>query len=457
VLQSTPFLDIHTEVWTTGEAGLLSMAFDPNYGNQGSAGYGLFYVYYVEPPDSGSSFGDIHISEFSADPANTPNVANPASERLVLEIPHDDNSNHYGGTLHFGADGYLYAGTGDGGGSDNQYGNAQSTTKSLLGKIIRIDPHGSPYSIPAGNPYSGQPLCNPPSTTTNCPEIFALGLRNPFRWAFDSANGDVAIGDVGQSQYEEVDYVTSLAGKNFGWPCKEGPVNYKTCASPPPFADPVFWYSHTGLTGSVAITGGVVVRDPALWQTVGRYLWADFYIGEVHSIPLTTPTASGDRDEGLKVNHLVAFNEDNDHHVYVVSLDGPVYRLTEDTPPPTPPADQGAPPPDQGNPPPADTTTAPIAKDTRAPRLSVRAHHVQNVIRTGHVRLSIACDERCVARASGHGLRGSLHRLDAGKRVVVQMRAGRALAHRRSVVVSIRARDGAGNLATKSLTIRLRR
>src|SRR4051794_27280787 len=290
VLQTAPFLDIHTRVWTSGEAGMASMAFDPGYSNPASPGYGLFYVYFVRPPTGGETNGPIRIEQFSADPATAPNVATSSTGRLVLEIPHNDANNHYGGTLQFGPDdGLLYIATGDGGGGDNQFQNAQDTKKSLLGKLLRIDPHATPYSIPSGNPFSGQPLCNPPSGATNCPEILAWGLRNPFRWSFDPDTGDLAIGDVGQGQYEEVDYVpagSTLASDNFGWPCREGPVAHiaasdARCGSLGPFVDPVFWYSHTG-GGSVAITGGVVVRDAALGTLAGRYLWADFYDGVIY-------------------------------------------------------------------------------------------------------------------------------------------------------------------------------
>jgi glucose/arabinose dehydrogenase len=265
-LQATPFLDIQDQVSTEGEAGMLSMAFDPGYENPKSAGYGLFYVYFVAKPGTGERFGAIHIEEFTADPAHTPDVANK-NGRLVLLIAHNDASNHYGGTLQFNPnDGLLYIATGDGGGSNNQFGNAQDTKKSLLGKLLRIDPHQSasdPYSIPAANPFSGQPRCDPPSGTTDCPEVLAWGLRNPFRWSFDRATGDIAIGDVGQGQWEEVDYVpasATLARDNFGWPCFEGPVAYQSCTANPR-VDPVFAYSHAGLFGSVS---------PADWSCATR-------------------------------------------------------------------------------------------------------------------------------------------------------------------------------------------
>ncbi|HEX4718895.1 MAG TPA: PQQ-dependent sugar dehydrogenase [Thermoleophilaceae bacterium] len=471
VLQSTPFLDIHTRVWTTGEAGLISMAFDPGYENPASPGYGLFYVYFVQVPGAGESNGAIHIEEFKTDPATSPNVANQAG-RPVLVIPHNDASNHYGGTLRFNPnDGLLYIGTGDGGGSDNQFGNAQDTKKSLLGKLLRIDPHMSgsnPYSIPAGNPFQGQPRCNPPPGTTNCPEILAWGLRNPFRWSFDRATGDIAIGDVGQGQWEEVDYVpagATLAGDNFGWPCFEGPVAYKSCTANPR-VDPVLAYSHTGLSGSVAITGGLVVRDPGLGPLIGRYLYADFYAGVIHSLQLATPSATGDRVETdfPTVGSLVSFGEDADGHVYVVSLNGDVQRITCDSacPPPSTGAGGGGGPP---APAPTQPTSTPSAKDVTAPHLRLRGARLQDVLRRGVVRLSINCDERCVVRATGkarnHALRGVLRHFAAGKRSVLELhvskRVRRALTRSGVIRISVRGRDAAGNLRKASLTVRVKR
>jgi glucose/arabinose dehydrogenase len=487
VLQPTPFLDIHTRVWTSGEAGMASMAFDPGYSDPASPGYGLVYVYFVRPPTGGESNGPIRIEEFQVDVANAPNVVTSSTGRLVLEIPHNDANNHYGGTLQFSpSDGLLHIATGDGGGGDNQFQNAQDTKKSLLGKLLRIDPHqalGAPYSIPSGNPFAGQPLCNPPSGGTNCPEILAWGLRNPFRWSFDSDTSDLTIGDVGQGQYEEVDYVpagSALASDNFGWPCREGPAAHISssdprCGSMGPFTDPVFAYSHTGINGSVAITGGVVVRDPALGPIYGRYLWADFYQGIIHTLKLATPAASDDRVESdlPKVPNLVSFGQDAQKQVYVVSLLGSVQRLvctgTCDLPPDgggsTPPPAGPGPAPGEPVPPPGDPNPAAAARDSTAPRLRVRFAHLQDVLRRRAVRLSVACDENCIIRATGsargHTLRSVLKRLDARTRVVFELRAAKrvraALRRRGSVRIDVRGRDAAGNLRTTSLRVRVKR
>jgi glucose/arabinose dehydrogenase len=349
VLQPTPFLDISDRVATTdGEEAMGSMAFDPGYEDPASPGYGLFYVYFAATAGAGDSYPPIHLEEFRADPAQSPNVADPNSARVVLTIPHNASPYHYGGTIHFGPDNLLYIGTGDG---DDAVidGNARNT-KSLLGKILRIDPHQSgsdPYSIPAGNPFAGQPLCSSGSSaTTDCPEVLAWGLRNPFRWSFDRQTGDIAIADVGQDQWEEVDYVPAsgtLAGDDFGWPCYEGP---QQAFYFPPFCtipddqrvDPVAYYEHPdpGVGPPMAITGGVVVRDPELPSLVGRYLYADFFAGVIHSLHLDLPSATDDRIETdlSPVKQLVAFNEDAAGHVYVVQLqksftttEGSVQRL----------------------------------------------------------------------------------------------------------------------------------
>jgi hypothetical protein len=460
------------------------MAFDPGYSNPASPGYGLFYAYFVRPPTGGESNGPIRIEEFSADPATNPNVATSSTARLVLEIPHNDANNHYGGTLQFRpSDGLLYIATGDGGGGDNQYQNAQDTKKSLLGKLLRIDPHATmsaPYSIPAGNPFSGNPLCNGAlPSATDCPEILAWGLRNPFRWSFDTDTSDLTVGDVGQSAYEEIDYVpvgSTLAGVNFGWPCNEGPLvghiasSDPRCNSTGPFLDPVDWYAHSG---STAITGGVVVRDASLGPLVGRYLYADFYKGVVHSELLATPRASDDRTESdlPVITNLVSFGQDADKHVYIVSLSGTVQRIVcsgtcepsgggTTTPPPvtTPPAGETPLPVDQ-------PLVPPLVRDLTAPVLRVRAARRQDVLHRGVVRFSVACDENCIVRASGLArglkLRSVLKRLAAGERVVFELRASKrvraALGRRGSVTLHLRGRDAAGNLRTASLVVRVKR
>jgi hypothetical protein len=303
-----PFLDISPLVSQAGEGGLLSVAFPPRYWQSGR-----FVVYYT---DLG---GSIRIVEYRRS-ASSPEVADPLSARPLLTIAHPVYSNHYGGSMQFGPDGLLYVGTGDGGGGDDPDGNAQNLG-SLLGKMLRIDPFsGDPYAIPAGNPFAGVAGARP--------EIFAYGLRNPWRFSFDRATGDLVIGDVGQGLWEEVDAVPQPppAGLNFGWPVFEG-LHAHLPGSAPGAVLPVFEYGHSA--SACSITGGVVVRDPALTSLAGRYLYADLCGSEIRSLALGFPSASGDAGTGLTASQIVSFGEDAGACAYAVSLEGAVYRLAE--------------------------------------------------------------------------------------------------------------------------------
>ncbi len=255
VVLPQPFLDITGLVSENGEGGLLSVAFPPRYWQTGR-----FVVYYT------NLAGAIQIVEYRRS-ALDPTLADPTSARPILTIPHPDASNHYGGSMQFGPDGLLYVGTGDGGGGGDQFGNSRNLG-SLLGKLLRIDPFsGDPYAIPAGNPFVGVAAARP--------EIFAYGLRNPFRFSFDRATGDLVIGDVGQGAWEEVDAIRAPVpgGLDFGWNVYEGSHAFAS-GSAPDAVFPVFEYPHDGTVCS--ITGGVVVRDPALTTLVGRYLYGDY-------------------------------------------------------------------------------------------------------------------------------------------------------------------------------------
>jgi glucose/arabinose dehydrogenase len=308
------FLDISGRVSTAGEGGLLSVAFPGNYEQSRR-----FYVSYV------NSAGNIEIDELKRHP-DSATRASASSRRKVLVVSHEDEDNHYGGQLQFGPDGRLYITTGDGGGAGDVHDNARRLSK-LLGKLLRIDPrqHGSDsYSSPAGNPYVGEPGRD---------EIYAYGLRNPWHFSFDRATGDIAIGDVGQSMVEEVNYETRLGAKgdNFGWPEYEGNEVYD--ASRPgqdPARPPAFTYPHSVCSQGCAITGGYVVRDPGLSSLAGRYLYADFYVGDIHSFVPQVGGATNDQDTGLHVPYLSSFGEGVGGRIYVTSLQGPVYRLTQE-------------------------------------------------------------------------------------------------------------------------------
>jgi glucose/arabinose dehydrogenase len=303
----TPFLDISPQVTSGGEQGLLSMAFAPDY-----ASSGRFYVYFTD------NAGDQRVVEYGRASANR---ADPDSARLVLEMA-DSESNHNGGLLLFGPGGHLYIGTGDGGGGGDRHGargNAQNLG-SLLGKILRIDPRPSgsrAYGVPSSNPFVGRAGARD--------EIYAYGLRNPWRFSFDRRNGDLTIGDVGQNEVEEIDFVRSGRGRNFGWRPFEGRRRYTPGETAAGHVRPVMQRFHGD--GYCSITGGVVVRDRAVPALYGRYVFGDFCRGRVESAKLRPGRATQQRTTRLRVSSLSSFGEDARGRVYATSLDGPVYRI----------------------------------------------------------------------------------------------------------------------------------
>jgi glucose/arabinose dehydrogenase len=308
------FLDIRDRVSTAGEGGLFSVAFPADYERSRR-----FYVSYVNVA------GNIEVDEFKRHP-DSPVRASVSSRRKVLVISHADEDNHYGGQLQFGPDRRLYITTGDGGGAGDVHDNARRLSK-LLGKVLRIDPRqhgGHSYSAPSGNPYVGEPGRD---------EIYAYGLRNPWHFSFDRASGDLSIGDVGQSAAEEVNYETRLGarGANFGWPEYEGTeVHDASRPGADPHRPPAFTYSHSVCSDGCAVTGGYVVRDPSLSSLAGRYLYADFYVGEIHSFVPQPGGATDEQDTGLHVPYLSSFGEGFGGRIYVSSLQGPIYKLTQE-------------------------------------------------------------------------------------------------------------------------------
>jgi glucose/arabinose dehydrogenase len=306
----TPFLDISGRVSTGGESGLLSMAFAPDYRTSGR-----FYVYYTD------NAGFIQIDQFAR--SSDPNRADPASRRPVLRVPHH-RFNHKGGQLQFGPDGMLYAGFGDGGSGGDPDENAQNLGR-MLGKLIRIDPRpDGGYDIPASNPFRGRGGARG--------EVYAYGLRNPFRFSFDRRRGSLIIGDVGQDEVEEVDFVPSpgggrqpRGGYNFGWDVFEGRDRYEG-GSAPGHVPPVIAHRQSG--GYCSVIGGYVMRDRALRGTrfSGRYIYGDLCQPQLRLAFLRRPNAPT-KPAGLRVSSLVSFGEDGRGRVYAVSLDGPVYRI----------------------------------------------------------------------------------------------------------------------------------
>jgi glucose/arabinose dehydrogenase len=299
-----PFLDIRDQVESAGEQGLLSVAFAPDYATSG-----LFYVFYT------TNDGDLRIDQFER--GNRPTHADFSSRAKVIKVQHDQAANHNGGQLQFGPDGYLYASTGDGGTQMDRENDAQATD-SLLGKILRLDPKpGGGYSVPEENPYVGQPGKN---------EIFALGLRNPWRFSFDSDTGALTIGDVGGTEWEEIDHVADGGlGANFGWNDYEG--THETTFGAGPNASlhtaPVAEFSHGSPDNFCAIIGGYVIHDPDLVQN--EYIYSDYCDNELRL--LQVPSGADGDDLGLEAPGIVSFAEGADGQIYTVSQDGPVSAL----------------------------------------------------------------------------------------------------------------------------------
>ena len=312
---SRPFLDLRSKVTAGGEQGLLSMAFAPDY-----ARTRRFYVNYTDRRGT-QSVVEYRRSQNSSERALT-------SGRLVLRYDGLE-ANHNGGLLKFGPDKLLYIGTGDGGGADDRHGtrgNAQDLG-SVLGKILRIDPRrsgGRPYRVPASNPFAGRSGARG--------EIYSYGLRNPWRFSFDRATGDMSIGDVGQDAFEEINFVAKAgaSGVNYGWRPFEGSRRTPGISAgedAPGHVPPVIDLSHDD--GNCSVTGGYVVRDRDVPALAGRYVYGDFCKGQLRSAKLAPGSASDDRAIArvAKVEQLSSFGEDARGRVYVTSLGGSVYRF----------------------------------------------------------------------------------------------------------------------------------
>lgn len=348
-LLTEPFLDISNRVRSPlsgggGEEGLLSIAFPPGYGSDQQH----FYVYYTNQK------GDNQVSRFRL--TSDPNIADPDSEELIIYLEHPDYSNHNGGQLAFGPDGYLYIGTGDGGGGGDPKGNAQSLA-SLLGKILRIDvesntlPPFTPsqriylpqisraegtqsqfpqlaYRIPPDNPFVGMQGYRE--------EIWALGLRNPWRFSFDRSMGDLYIADVGQKLWEEVDFqpASSPGGENYGWDyweaneCYEGP-----CNNPSILVFPVFAYSHDG--GHCSVTGGFTYRGQLNPGMQGIYFFADFCSGNIWGLQKSDQIWESHSFTENAGSEISSFGEDETGEIYLVQRadetgelgTGAIYRI----------------------------------------------------------------------------------------------------------------------------------
>ncbi|MBE9466296.1 PQQ-dependent sugar dehydrogenase [Dyadobacter subterraneus] len=305
-------------VLNSGEQGLLSMAFHPDYETNGT-----FFVYY------NNLDGNLEIARYKVNPGNA-NLANEGSKTIVKTILHPDQPNHNGGELHFGSDGYLYLSIGDGGGGDDPNNNAQNPTR-LLGKILRIAVNttdvGPIYTNPADNPY--------PDGNGGKNEVFATGLRNPFRWSFDSGTGDMWIGDVGQGAREEINHRTAatLSAANYGWGCYEGTLTHNNadCIPNAQYHFPIHEYVTNSAAGN-SVVGGVVYRGTLHPEMQGYYIGGDFKSGNLHIIgPVSGTITTTVRTS--TITDVADFGEAENGEIYAVALtSGAVYNLTPQNP-----------------------------------------------------------------------------------------------------------------------------
>jgi hypothetical protein len=399
-LDATQFTDGSFE-----ERGLLSVAFPPNY-----ASSGLFYVFLTQ-----RGTGDLKVLQFQR--SANPDRANPTPLKTILSIPHGPEY-HNGGQIQFGPDGMLWVSTGDG----HDSSNAHDTSK-LLGKILRLVP--TTGAAAPGNPHA---------------RVWASGLRNPWRFSFDRANGDLSIGDVGANTWEEIDWANGPTnpgrGVDFGWPTCEGPDTGDQCQ-----ADPIITHNHGD--GWCAIVGGYVVRDPGLPTLNGRYIYGDNCNSTLHSAQ--PRTGAGDGPTSLTVSALSSFGQDACGRVYAASLAGPVYRIQDGAA--TPCTFQAG-----GHP-----------VDTTAPAVAVSLAGTKTALKKRRLLVRVLCSEACSASVGTRLMKvkrlGPRHRsLIAGHRATVRvklskkvMRKLRRRVNRKGFVrigVTVSATDAAGNTRT---------
>jgi len=303
-LDEQPLLDISSEVSDEGERGLLGLAFSPD-GRQ-------LYVHYTD------NDGDTQLARYTV----TSRGVDTASRQVVFTSP-QPFANHNGGQIAFGPDGYLYVGLGDGGGAGDPEGNAQDTS-SPLGKVLRIDPDGAlgdtPYAIPADNPFA--------DGDGGAPEVWLMGLRNPWRFSFDRTTGDLWVADVGQQAMEEVTLLRagdpSVAGANLGWPFLEGTMPYGDAVAPDGLVAPVFEYRHDP---GCSVIGGFVYRGQAIPDLAGTYVFGDWCDADLRTLVVNADGRVGNGRLGPRVNQLTALGEDDRGELWALSADGGVYRI----------------------------------------------------------------------------------------------------------------------------------
>ena len=337
-LLATNFIDISSKVASGGERGLLGLDFDPNYSTNG-----YFYVYYTK---NGANFGDTIIERYSV--SVDANSADATSGQLIMRVP-QPFSNHNGGDIHFGPDGYLYIGLGDGGSGGDPGNRAQSLT-TLLGKILRIsvspavqtdvvykdsfeepgfgaitntcglDSTPGSYTVPSDNPFA--------NTVNTCAEIWSYGLRNPYRWSFDKQTGDLIIGDVGQNAFEEVDFqpASSTGGENYGWRCREGAHDFDTsmCTGNEVFTEPVIDLPQSSNSGC-SVMGGYVYRGSAIPAIQGLYIFSDYCGGEINFATPSGATWSFEMLEDVNFGTR-GFGEDEAGEIYHI-FNNDIYKF----------------------------------------------------------------------------------------------------------------------------------
>jgi glucose/arabinose dehydrogenase len=308
LLLDSPFLDIRSKVATGGERGLLGLAFHPNY-----AVNGFFYVNYTDV------HGNTKIERYSVS-AGDPNTASSTSAKLILTVP-QPYPNHNGGMIAFGPDGKLYIGMGDGGSSGDPLNHGQDRT-TLLGDLLRIDVDaGDPYAIPLDNPYS--------TSNQFRREIWASGLRNPWRFSFDRTAGMLYVADVGQGQWEEINAVgAGQAAVNYGWRVLEGSHCFKTeICDRTGLTLPVHEYGHTN--GACSVTGGYVYRGSRIPSITGHYFFSDYCAGFIRSFKLVNGVATDHRTWPFSdINRVTSFGEDANRELYVMTGEGRLYRFS---------------------------------------------------------------------------------------------------------------------------------
>jgi glucose/arabinose dehydrogenase len=315
IVNPTPFLNINslvtpTTTSNTGEQGLLGLAFSPSYATDG-----IFYVYYTNKTGVGNSV----LARYQV--SSNPDSADPASAEILLTLT-QPYTNHNGGCIRFGSDGYLYVALGDGG-SGGDPGNRAQNKNVYFGKLLRLDVSApGAYTIPATNPFFGQPNVKQ--------EIWAYGLRNPWKYSFDRQTNDLWIADVGQGIWEEVNFqaAASSGGENYGWRCYEGLAVYDTssgCGGTNTFSDPVHVYSHA-TTGGCSVTGGFVYRGSQFPDLVGYYFFADYCNGNIYAL---NPNGNTVNVAGTFTGKAFStFGEDDNGELYVANLaTGIVYRI----------------------------------------------------------------------------------------------------------------------------------